>query len=42
LIVAWVGLWRGLIARKRFGLSMPIFSANSLTPMARIPFSETY
>ena len=36
LSVSWVGLWRGLIARRMLGLAMPIFAENSFIPMARM------
>ena len=36
--VAWVGLCRGWIARRTFGLAISAFVANSLTPIARITF----
>jgi MFS family permease len=36
--VSCVGLCRGCIARRTFGLAMRTFAANSLTPIARITF----
>jgi hypothetical protein len=33
--VSWVGLWRGLSARTRFGLAIPTLAANSFTLIAR-------